>query len=76
MDDGTVQDQEQRGTKSVTIVTGCVLAAAVLAFGLIFLWIADKIIGVPQDVGSSLTLAIEAMAGIVLLAYVARNRRN
>jgi membrane protein implicated in regulation of membrane protease activity len=76
MDDGTVQDRKQRDAKSVTIVAGFLLAAAILVLGLILLWIADELVGVPQDVGSSLTLAIEVTAVVVLVAYVARNRRH
>jgi hypothetical protein len=75
VDDGTVQDQEQRDAKSVTIVTGCLLGATVLALGLLMLWLTDELIGVPQDVDSSLTLAVEATALVVLVAYVAWNRR-
>ena len=70
-----MQDQAQRDTKSVTIVTGFLLGAAVLVLGLLLLWIADELIDVPQDVNSSLTLAIEVTAVVVLVAYVARNRR-
>jgi len=55
VDDGAVQDQEQRDTKSVTIVTGLLLGASVLALGMLLLWIADEVVGVPQDVGSPLT---------------------
>jgi hypothetical protein len=75
VDDGTVQDQEQRGAKSVTIVTGFLVGAAVLVLGLLLLWLADELLGVPEDVRSSLTLVIEATAVVVLVAYVARNRR-
>jgi membrane protein implicated in regulation of membrane protease activity len=70
-----VQDQAQRDAKSVIIVTGFLLAAAIHALGLLLLWIADEFIGVPQDVNSSLTLALEVTAVVVLVAYVARNRR-
>jgi len=48
VDDGAVQDQEQRDTKSVTIVTGFLLGAAVLVLGLLLIWIADELIGVPK----------------------------
>jgi hypothetical protein len=74
VDDVTMQDQAQRDTKSVTIVTGFLLGAPVLVLGLLVLWIAEEIIGVPQAVDSSFTLAIEVTAVIVLVAYVARNR--
>jgi membrane protein implicated in regulation of membrane protease activity len=76
VDDGPVQDQEQRDAKSVTIVTGFLLGAAVLALGLLMLWLADELIGVPQNVISSLTPAIEATALVVLVTYVAWNRRR
>jgi hypothetical protein len=75
VDDGAVQDQQQRDAKSVTIVTGFLFGAGVLVLGLLLLWITDELVGVPQDVGSSLTLAIEVTAVVVLAAYVARNRR-
>jgi hypothetical protein len=35
VDEGTVQDQEQRDEKSITIVTGFLLGAAVLVLGLL-----------------------------------------
>jgi membrane protein implicated in regulation of membrane protease activity len=76
VDDGIVQDQEQRDAKSVTIVAGFLLGAAVLVPGLLLLWLADELVGVHQDVGSSSTLVIEATAVVVLVAYVARNRRR
>jgi membrane protein implicated in regulation of membrane protease activity len=76
VDHGTVQNQAQRDEKSVIIVTGSLLGAAVLVLGLLLLWIADELIGVPQDVDSSLTLALEATAVVVLVAYVAGNRRH
>jgi hypothetical protein len=75
VDDETVQDQVQRDAKSVAIVTGFLLGAAVLVLGLLLVWLADELIGVPQHVNSSLTLAIEVTAVVVLVAYVARNRR-
>ena len=71
-----MQDQAQREAKSVTIVTGFLIGAAVLVLSLLLLWIADELMSVPQDVNSSLTLAIEAMAVVALVAYVARNRRT
>jgi hypothetical protein len=74
-DDGTVQNQAQRDAKSVTIVTGFLLGATVLVLGLLLAWLADELIGVPQRVNSSLTLAVEVTAVVVLVAYVARNRR-
>jgi hypothetical protein len=75
VDDGTVQDQEQRGAKSVTIATGILLGAAVLVLGLLLLWLADELVGIHQYIGNSLTLVIEATAVVVLVAYLARNRR-
>jgi membrane protein implicated in regulation of membrane protease activity len=69
-----MQDQAQRDAKSVTIVTGFLTGAALLVLGLLLLWMADELIGVPQDVTSSLTLAIEVTAVVVLVSYVARNR--
>jgi hypothetical protein len=75
VDDGTVQDRAQRDAKSVTIATGFLLAAAVLVLGLVLLWMADELVGVDEGIGNSLTLGIEATAVVVLVAYVARNRR-
>lgn len=75
MDDGTVQDQEQRGAKSVSSVTGELLGAAVLALGLLLLWLADELVVLHQDVGGSLTRVIEATAMIVLVAHATRSRR-
>ena len=76
VDDGTVQGQEQRDASSVTIVTGFLLGAAVLVLGLLVLWLADELVGVHQDVSGSLTLVMEVAAVVVLVAYVARNRRR
>ena len=75
VDDGTVQAQETRDAKGVTIITGLFLAAAMLVLGLLLLWMADELIGLPQDVSSSLAVVLEATAIAVLFAYVARRRR-
>ena len=76
MDDGSVQDQEQRDAKSVTIVTGLLLCAGVLVVGSLLLWIADELVGVSRSVGHTMTVALEAAAVVVLVIYVARNRRR
>ena len=75
MEDRSVQEQARRDAKSVTIITGFLLGAAVLVLGMLLIWIADEFIGVSQDANSSLTLALEVTAVVVLVAYVARNRR-
>jgi len=71
-----MQPHAERDAKSVTIVTESLLGAVVLVVGLLLLWIVDELVGIPPDIGSPLTLAIEVTAGVVLVAYVARNRRR
>ena len=75
VDDGTVRAQETHDAKGVTIITGLLLAAAMLVLGLLLLWMSDELIGLPQDVSSSLAVVLEATAIAVLFAYVARRRR-